>query len=743
MRGLQTWGRSVGDRLSLVGASAPFLGLGLGGLSGALGVGWISVVFLILGLSVSRAGLSWKGSVLVIALAVFARSAFQVVPEFGKRTTRRVSGELVVGRSLTNWSGERVGILKLTDGSEQKVAIQEAESFRAGDTFQIKGSIFRPSVARNPDVFSRLDLWRRNQIEAGVDLDEYEVTGSSWKTLIWRYAEAGRNRLRESVVRGVAHPEAREIIIAVILGETPSSSSKITKAFRNSGALHVFAVSGLHVTMMGGLIWTVLLVCGVSRRQGILVMILGMFAYAMITGGNPPAMRASLMAATFLSAFIVKRRPSLFNALALSAILVLLWNPSQVREIGFQLSYGVIAAISIGFSAAYRWFGKIAKPDPLMPQRLLSNRQKIWLGIRAKVAAILATSLAAWVGSLPWMVSRFGIVTPIAVVASVALIPLTFCILAVGFLATILGAVSPTLGSATNQVNSFFARASYALARGFSEVPFGHHRIGQRAPADWVVFDPADGGGSSFLATGGGAMIDLGNNRKYRQIVRSALRRWDWEPKTVFITHPDGKHSGAINLFEQDFSPTQTYLPVVWSRSPTYREFVGGESFEKRGIAVAKKRYRYHLSGEVSVRVLKEGAERMDTVSDSRSIALKLTWAGWKILVMGDLGIEEERHLIQEGCDLSADILLIGQHQRTYSGSSELLRATGARVVIKSSADYPSRQNPSDRWLANCEDFGIEVFHQGDTGAVLMNFDESELEIRSFLQPKRVFRLTK
>ncbi|MDB4618568.1 hypothetical protein OAG53_02715, partial [Akkermansiaceae bacterium] len=105
------------------------------------------------------------------------------------------------------------------------------------------------------------------------------------------------------------------------------------------------------------------------------------------------------------------------------------------------------------------------------------------------------------------------------------------------------------------------------------------------------------------------------------------------------------------------------------------------------------------------------------------------------------LGVEEERELIKSGVDLSADVLLIGQHVHTYSGSSEFLRATGANVVIKSAADFPSFQTPTKRWLKMCEEFGVEVFNQGETGAVLMDFSEEELVIRSFLQPNRVFHL--
>lgn len=745
MQFLTAAARMISDRLAFFCAGTPLLGLAMGAISGALGsslgVGWLSLLFLIGGLVLSRAGVRWKSAIFVVTLLVFWRGNFQEVPQFGERSSRAVNGELEVGRMLTNWSGERVGYLLREGGIKNRVAIQNAEELDPGVILKIEGLYFKPSIARNPSEFSVLDFWEQNRIEAGVDLETHAVIGTSWRTLIWRYAEKGRIFLRNSVTRGVEHPEAQAIIVAVILGETPGSNSEITKAFRHSGAMHLFAVSGLHVTMVGALIWGVLLFCRVPRRKGVAIIIFGSFGYALITGGNPPAMRASLMAAIYLSAFLLRRRPSLFNALALSVVVVLLWNPAQIEEVGFQLSYGVVSAIALGYRLTYRVFGRIAEIDPFKPQRLLTSRENLWVSFRGKIASLMATSLAAWIGSLPWMAMRFGLITPVAVFASVVLVPLTFAILGVGFLATMVGMVSPKVGELLNQGNGYVARSSYLAARGFAEIPFGHHRMSGLEPADWVVFDLADGGAASFLSIDSGVMIDIGNNRKYQQIVRPSLRRWDKNPQSLFVTHPDGKHSGAINSFEQDFSPKQTFLPVIWSRSPSYRDYVGRGKLKARGITTANRRYLYHLSDEVSLRVIKDGDEELDTVGDSRGMALMVNWDGWNVLVMGDLGVEEERELIKSGVDLSADVLLIGQHVHTYSGSSEFLRATGANVVIKSAAGFPSFQTPTKRWLKMCEEFGVEVFNQGETGAVLMDFSEEELVIRSFLQSNRVFHL--
>lgn len=733
------------DRLAFVYTGAPLLGVAFGALAGALGFGWWAAICLMLGLIVSRSGWLWKGGVVLFAIFVFGRSSFLSVEEFDEiRTSRSVSGELIVGKLMTNWSGERAGQFYEEGKELRRVAVQDAELLEAGDRLEIEGKIFRPGIARNPDEFSMVQVWKRHGVESGLDLSNHQKIGFSWRNGVWRHAEQARAFIKKSTSLGIEDDsDAVSVIHAMTLGETPSSTSDITKAFRFSGAMHVFAVSGLHVTIIGGIVWGVLMVFGVQRRQAILSILLVMFGYALVTGGNPPAIRASLMAAAVLSAFLLKRRPSLFNSLSLSLILVLFWSPAQVYEIGFQLSYAVISAIALGYQSAYEWTGKIAQLDPFFPRRLLSGGKKFFLNIRGKVAAILATSLAAWLGSLPWMIHHFGLITPVSVLASLLLIPLTFLVLALSFLSSFLALFSTTASSGVNQVNSVVAYSAFLSAKGFSKVPLGHYVIGDRVPADWVVFDLADGGSSSFLASGDGLLIDCGSERNYRHVVRSGLRRWSSDPRCIIYTHPDGKHSGALNSFEKDFSPKRTILPLVWSRSPSYREFVGKEDFGIRGIEVAEDEERFIISDDVSLEIVRKGVEGLDALSDSRGIAFKVHWQNWKVLVMGDLGVVEERELLEQNVDISADVVLIGQHGRTYSGSIEFLQATGAKVVIKSAATFPSKELPKKRWLEACKEFKIEVFNQRDTGAVLIDFEEDRLCVKSHLEEDRLFILVR
>ena len=732
------WGM-LDERLSQSRASAPLVAIAFGVLAGAFGIDhwrW-AIGFLALGILFVRSGVRWKLALLgFLALTAWRANQLKIEAPASQRMTRSATGELLLGRLTGMGNGERLGWLNLVQGEEIRVAVQEAANHEPGDLLLIDGRLFSPAPARNPAEFSLLRHWGQHSLKAGLDLHSAKKIGGNWQQGIWRYSERAKISFKKLITRGIEDDEiAAPIIVAMMLGETPASTSEITEAFRYSGAMHVFAVSGLHVTIVGGLVWGILLLCRIPRRPAVLLIIFTMVAYALITGGRAPAMRATLMATTFLSAFLLRRRPSLFNSLSMSMIIVLLWRPSQAMEIGFQLSYGVIASIGLGFALCYRWTGKMAELDELFPRRLLSKPQKMQLGFRGKIAAMAATSLAAWLGSLPWMAYHFGLVTPIAVLASLVLIPATFLVLALGLSAIVFGSLSPGLGEVMNHTNAFVARTAFHAARAFSAVPLGHQFVGSKEAADWVVFDFSDGGSASFLAAGDGALIDVGSERRYYQMIRPAMRRWHWSPETIVLSHPDAKHSGAISEVVGHMKPERVIIPVVWSRSPSYREFVDAQN---SAVKVAKLGSIYPLSDDVWLQILRAGQEDLDTLADSRGMVTRVHWKGWKVLVMGDLGVEEEREMISNGIDLEADIVLIGRHGRTYSGSIEFLKATGAKVVIASSAIYPKKQNPTKIWRKAVRELGIELFVQGEAGAVLMDFETSELRVKSFLDPERI-----
>jgi len=315
------------------------------------------------------------------------------------------------------------------------------------------------------------------------------------------------------------------------------------------------------------------------------------------------------------------------------------------------------------------------------------------------------------------------------------LIPATLVILALGFFATIVGVLNPVLGSGVNQANSGVATFAYYTAKGFSKIPLGHWQSRRLTPGDWVVFDCHDGGAASFLDVEGGAMIDVGGRSFFYEQLRSILGRWNVELKTVLVTHPDGDHAGGLPQLLKRGGLEEAILPMPQARSPSYREFVArADDFGCQKI-LGTTGELYELEDRVWVEILREGQPSSRGIADNRIMVMKVHWKGWKVLITGDLGINDELALIEDGTDLSADVIVMGRHAWGVSGQHQFLEATGAKVVITSAGSFPSYEMPKERWLKHVRLEGYHLFNQWESGAVIMDFDEDELRLRSFLQP--------
>ncbi|MGC6564266.1 MAG: ComEC/Rec2 family competence protein [Akkermansiaceae bacterium] len=731
-----------------VTAVAPLLPIALACLAGAVWSvsAWWAVFILGSAFLVSRASWRWWLAIPLVAVVVAFRLEVQERPvreSLSKPVRTFVEGRLEVGRQVGLFTDERFGHFSDEDGT-RKVFIPQAGRFTTGEVLEVKGRFFVPEAERNPGTFSRLDQWEREGISGGLVVMESTSLGLRWHGAPLRWAEQMRVGLREKISAGLPEESiGREVILAMVLGDKPPRDSVISQAFRESGAMHVFAVSGLHVTLVGGLCWLVLSGLPVPRRLGVVVVILAMVGYSMITGARPSSVRATMMAICFLGAFLVRRRPSLFNALALSFIIVVGLSPSEVFDIGFQLSYGVLASIGMGVGLVYRLTGKFAELDPFFPARLLTDWQRRRLSFRQYFASLAASSVAAWLGSLPMMIWHFGIVTPVAVLTSLVLIPLTMVILGCAFFSAFVGMFWTTGGEWVNQVNAGVGKAGYLAAEGFSDLPGGYWHSRELVAADWVVFDPADGGAASFLNVERGAMIDVGGRQFYHRELRSILSTWNADPEMVLISHPDGDHAGGLPDILERGGLKRALLPVSAALSPSYREFMAMAANEGCEILVPRTGERFELGDEVWLEIVREASGKEEGIADNRIMVMKVHWQGWKILVTGDLGLEDELKLLESGVDLSADVVIMGLHEWGVSGQKQFLDATGAKVVVVSGCRFLPEETPKPRWVSMVESAGIELLHQESTGAVLMNFTKGQLSVRSYLDPSKVIRLHK
>ncbi|MCB0638019.1 MAG: ComEC/Rec2 family competence protein [Lewinella sp.] len=236
------------------------------------------------------------------------------------------------------------------------------------DELPLPGSRFlgRLSVERlrpplNPAAFDYADYQARRQVYHRAFVEEgalLMLEAPAWH--VRNLAERCRRSLLAVLRRHLA-PGSPELAVgaALILGQRDELSDEVRDAYANTGAIHVLAVSGLHVGLVaGGLQW--LLAWGwLARRRWwrLFLTLAGVWGFALITGLSPSVQRAATMFSFLLLGQTLDRRAGVYNALAASALILLCIQPRLLLDVGFQLSYLAVGGIVFFQPILYRaWF---------------------------------------------------------------------------------------------------------------------------------------------------------------------------------------------------------------------------------------------------------------------------------------------------------------------------------------------------------------------------------------------------
>jgi competence protein ComEC len=711
----------------------PAWGLAAGGLLGAAGTwiaGWRSGLAWLLCGWIAVGGFAWRdGS---------RRSA--------ERALTGAPGGWARARVLRDAQGSARGWsapARLTDGGQAGAEVLwqgTGEVPVAGAVVAARGNFGPLPAPRNPGEFDRA-AWLRGLGIAAVfqaEWDERVVTGR------WAALGAGiRHGFRDRVTAGLAEDsEEAAVIRAVVIGESPPDADALIAAFRNSGTLHVFSVSGLHVAMVGMIGWLILSWLGVPRRWAVVALLPLVFGYSWITGNSAPAVRSAWMAAVFLGAFVFRRQPDLLNALGAVLLAAMLWDGRLLFQAGVQLSYGVVAAISVGTSMTVKTFAWLAAPEPYLPPPMMSRWQSWWLGLRRKTAQSLGASLAAGAGSAPLTAYHFGLVTPVSVLANLVLVPLVFGLLVAGLAAVALSPVAPPLARAVNRLNGLVAHVTVASAGFFAAIPGGHFHVGRERRPMLLVYDLDHGAGAACFSggAGGAVLIDCGSRAGFKRCVMPSLRKLGIEPDSVVLSHPDGNHLGGGAAVWQAFPLRQALMPVRLSRSPSFRAWM--EDGPKAGIALRPVAVPGQLAfpdGAVLEMLHAPDPDALNVIADDRVAVMRLHWRGWKLLFTSDAGMGTERKMLDSGREVAADVIIAGRHTGDLTLCDAFLDAVDPRVIIASNARFPITERLAPDTVDYWKSRGIQVLDQGETGGVTVRVDEDgNLRLEGFLNASPV-----
>ncbi len=278
---------------------------------------------------------------------------------------------------------------------------------------------------------------------------------------------------QRELARGIEDfPETRAILDSLLLGYRSVMPNDLYQEFARTGTLHIFASSGSHVVELAAVLVFALSALRLPRRTWVLSLGPALGLYVIMTGLQPSAVRAWVMASVFWLAPVARRRPDAYAATALSAVIILAADPTDLANIGFVLSYvcvlGLVYLSPIFLAPLRGW----SRSDPLRPPP--SSGYRAWGQAAARwLALILATDAAAWLVSAPLTAWYFGLFSPIALIGNLIVVPLSGVIILNGCLSLFFGAILPPLAIVFNHANLALVTVMIQSTHWLESIPGG------------------------------------------------------------------------------------------------------------------------------------------------------------------------------------------------------------------------------------------------------------------------------
>jgi len=643
---------------------------------------------------------------------------------------------------------------------------------KPGNEIKVTGFYHKGKERRNPGEFDYNAYLNSKDILGIINID-----GSKSISVINPEINIVDNLIFQSRVaidiklKEYYNPQTAALLRGLLLADRGDISYETKTEFINAGVVHVLAVSGLHV---GYIILIFLFLFGrfnIYLRS--ILTIVGLFCFMLITGVPPSVFRATVMATVLIIAFLANRSTNLLNSISIAAVIILVINPNELFNPGFQLSFSAVLAIGI-----------------ILPRlNELINKWNIQNKPLKYIILFSAVSLSAQIGTLPFTLLYFNKFSVIALVTNLIVIPAIGMIIAAAIVMLIFSTVLPFIAIYIAAVNDLIASGVLSLIKFSGNLSFSYLSITDYSIVDLIIFYlmfsiliyflPKFGSIKSKLIL---LLLVVGNTLVYSTIddinllpnnELSVLMIDVNQGDSFLIKFPNGKTAlvdagNATNFFdngERVIIPLLDYLGIgkidygIISHidSDHYGGFVSLVIADKIGsifkpeidtsLSKDRKFEKFIRENDVSVKYFNEEKmqigntviyflydENLKALSgkstNDRSAVFKLVYGNTSFLFTGDIEKRIEKfYTFKYQNFLDSDILKVGHHGSKTSSSQIFLQYVTPELSLISAGFKNKFGHPAKEIVERLKNTGSSIYRSDLDKAVLLRSDGENIKV--------------
>lgn len=575
------------------------------------------------------------------------------------------------------------------------------------------------------------------------------------KTPLRFYPAVFAQKLRTALSAAVPQ-DASGFLQALITGDRSGIPKKTLNEISDAGFSHVIAVSGMHVSILLGVIYFL------TRKNSLLSALLGIpliIFFILMTGASASVLRAGIMQTIILLAPLLRRETDGPTTICAALLLILLGNPFAIAGVSFQLSFGAIIGIFLCSARIYSW---LTKPEWI--KKCLKNK---WTRpFFFFICSCLSITLGALLLTTPLTALHFGTIGLYTVLSNLMVLPVISVCFAGGLITGLLGLFWLPGAKLLGWVLAWPVRYILWVAGRVSELPFASITATTPYIALWLLFTYAflllavllkgkkpvllmvtcvlvslgvcllylnlDRGFTAFsiaaLDVGQGecicmqtpdfcAMVDCGGDNGY-EAAKTAKEYLELSASDhlncLLLTHYDTDHTNGVGKLLSEVTVDTLYLPDVEDSS--------GRRAEIEAAARSAGTPIVYVTRDITLTFSNGSMRLFAPVSryDDNSACLSVLFSAseYDMLITGDMDFFSEYDLLLTHRLPDVELFIAGHHGSATSSSADLLAQIKPETVIISVGKDNSYGHPTQEALDRFFSVGAEVYRTDECGTV-------------------------
>jgi len=613
--------------------------------------------------------------------------------------------------------------------------------------------------------------------------------GKGFKPLEWVYLL--RNHLSQTLAEVLPEPQA-SLAQGIILGKRGNIPPLLNSNFSHTGTAHILAISGLHLSILAGILISIGKWVFGKRHYIYIWLALGaIWLYVLLTGMHAPVIRGAIMASIFLTAELLGRQRSAFTSLAFAAVIMAGINPQILWSASFQLSFLAMTGLIFVFPLIQSLGRRVVSATLGQEGATASIANFITDGFSVSLGAIIAV----W----PVIAYYFGIIAFVAPLATFFALPALPGIIITGVLTGGLGLIALPAAQPLAWLAWLFLSYVVLVINGFAAIPQSFLKIDSidtnlvwtyylvlalvlwlysnrsrlvnltpkafnfvsNLPKKWVISPllvvavlvsvtaatmPDDNLHISFLNVGQGdailirkgnqqVLVDGGPNP---QMISLELGRempfWDRTIDLVVLTHPSADHvTGLVEVLNR-YQVQQVLYPDLDFKSDIFDEWLRLLEEKDINCTLAQAGQQIDL-GKIAIQVLNPQVPLLtgtESDIDNNGVVLHTSLGNVSFLLTADTMWEAELELITRRANLTSTVLKVGHHGSNTSTTPEFLAVVNPRLAVISVGEGNPYGHPTPEVMARLKErIGSEnTYRTDELGTIEFITDGERLWVR-------------